>query len=122
MALDMRARITGAIERTMNMNLANRFIGDVYDEDGLSITGLFTLMYDEFNAPYIVTLSNGVMQICTVNTMEIKAVVDKVDGVYSFPTNPANVSRVLLIELYKVLEGLWNARNEADTEDDGTIL
>jgi hypothetical protein len=121
MALDMRTRITCAIERNMNMNLANRFIGDVYDEDGLCRTGIFTLMYDESNAPYIVTLSNGIMQICTVNTMDIKVVVDKVDGVYSFPTNPANVSRVLLIELYKVLEGLLNARNEAGA-DDGTVL
>lgn len=114
MALSTRERIISAIERVTQGKLSNLYVGDVYDEEGEKITGIFILMYDSLNAPYVASLVDGVMSILPVESMTVKVTVDKVEGVYSFPVNNPNVSRVALIELYKKLESLWVARNAVD--------
>ncbi len=114
MALSTRERITSAIERVIHGKLSNLYIGDVYDEDGENVIGIFIIMYDSLNEPHVASLVNGVMNILPIVSMTVRVTVDKVEGVYSFPVNNPNVSRVTLIELYKKLESFWVARNEAN--------
>lgn len=116
MSSNTRDSLTSAINNCIKSPIADRYIGDIHEKGVL--TGIFVLMYDDNGKPYVAALNKGVLIITAISNGKIKAAIDKVEDVYSFPNNPANVSRVLLIALYKLLETAWRARleNAKDSE------